>query len=116
MQRHRRLNASCAHAAASLPLLQNQIKSEEQFQAKKTELHKAAVERLESVFEKKGKVGGLGNQRMLRHASTPEAACATQRQGCRRHCTPATHAHDFALWGMNLVLVVVLHAAPDHRL
>lgn len=34
---------------------QNQIKSEEQFQAKKTELRKAAVERLESVFEKKGK-------------------------------------------------------------
>lgn len=51
--------------------LQNQIKSEEQFQAKKTELRKAAVERLESVFEKKGKVGGRSKRHMLRHASTP---------------------------------------------
>ena len=38
--------------------LQNQIKSEEQFQAKKSELRTAAKERLENIFENKGKVSG----------------------------------------------------------
>lgn len=69
-QQRGKLDTSCAHAAPP-STLQNQIKSEEQFQAKKTELRKAAVERLESVFEKKGKVGGRSKRRMLRHASTP---------------------------------------------
>ena len=36
--------------------MQNQIKSEEQFQAKKAELRAAAHDRLESLFDKKGKV------------------------------------------------------------
>ena len=41
-------------------LLQNQIKSEEQFQAKKAELRAAALERLENIFEEKGKVSRAG--------------------------------------------------------
>lgn len=45
-------------------VLQNQIKSEEQFQAKKSELRSAALERLETIFDKKGKVRVRGRNHL----------------------------------------------------
>jgi hypothetical protein len=47
---------------------QNQIKSEEQFQAKKSELRAAALERLETIFDKKGKVRVRGQHHLRQHS------------------------------------------------
>lgn len=64
--------------------LQNQIRSEEQFAAKKAELRQIAKEQLENIFEKKGKVRCSAARRAaccVRIQSEPSCSSATQHRG-----------------------------------
>jgi hypothetical protein len=65
---------------------QNQIKSEEQFQAKRSELREAAKERLENIFEAKGKVGTC-----VRVWPAAALRCACWRRTCSQQLSFALH-------------------------
>lgn len=107
---------------------QNQIKSEEQFQAKKAELRKAAVERLENIFEKKGKVCHTSGQlsscdvtlRSMQGSIVPTLHGVGSHWAAQHHMRSGTCQHHMR--GMMIALMscvcglscALLPAALDH--
>jgi hypothetical protein len=110
---------------------QNQIKSEEQFQAKKSELRAAALERLETTFDKKGKVRVMGQQQLValtllcKHSAAVTSMlwyhgeftgmCSPRDSSWRHVQATLTTCSDTSLLHATC-LTAFVPAAPDHRL